>query len=105
MMSVRIPLWTWPVAGVAPTLAVSRPFVPATRSAPTWGGGLVKIGALRRPVGRAFMLGCFAGCTKNIQRSARLPVLLQQQTVLAANPMAWLTVTAPAASVSVGTAG
>src|ERR1700757_3873991 len=59
MMIVRIPLWTWPVAGVAPTLPVSRSFVPATRSAPTWGGGLVKIGALRRPVGRAFMLGCF----------------------------------------------
>jgi hypothetical protein len=50
------------------------------------------------------MLGCFAGCTKNIQRSARLPVLLQQQTVLAANPT-WLKVSAAAASVSIGTAG
>ena len=49
----------------------------------------MKIGPLRRPVGRAFMLGCFAGCTKNIQRSARLPVLLQQHTVLTANPTAW----------------
>jgi hypothetical protein len=51
------------------------------------------------------MLGCFAGCTKNIQRSAWLPVLLQQQTVLAANPTAWLKVSAAAASVSIGTAG
>ena len=31
------------------------------------------------------LLGFFVDCTQNIQRSAQVPILLQQQTVLVAN--------------------
>jgi len=42
-------------------------------------------------------VGVFVRGTQNIERSTRVPILLQQQTVLVAKPAAFLNVSAAAA--------